>query len=394
MTVFITMGPNVIANEEAAQYPFPERPYFCCDRRLNPANEEEMTALFRIRRALIGEYLAAADGFVLIDSDPGGYIGSNNAEFVALLRRHLALFAETSPQAYLYYWMWFGWETYNRFWEDVLAGKTRFNWSTIGADCEAAVRLLLEHPEERWRLFCCMNDVHKPIISALGVQARTLYNPYGLIELEPSVPLTNYSPEKIAQGLAQYDRALTPLGVFGNAQSHVVQLPNTYIFAHLAQGGSTETLDVPGFAEELLPGMPAHSWRKRGQPWEAWTPRCCARWRCNWITAGPLRRAGASAVCSSATRSNTRAISRCNCASARICSTSRQHMSGKETGARRCARWRQAGVYGRGKPGSAMLISARWPTRCTARCARWTTRPSRRRSSRTMISAPRSTGTT
>ena len=148
-------------------------------------------------------------------------------------------------------------ETYNHFWEDALAGKTRFDWNTIAADCEATVRLLLEHPEERWRLFCCMNDVHKPLVRALGVQSRTLYNPYGLIELEPAVPLANFSPDAISKGLAEYDHALTPLGVFGNAQSHVVQLPNTYIFAHLARGGTAETLNVPGFAEELLPGYGA-----------------------------------------------------------------------------------------------------------------------------------------
>ncbi len=253
MSVFTTMGPNVIGNAEAANYAFEERPYFRCDRRLNPHDPDEMDTLYRIRRAIIGEYLRDADGFVMIDSDPGGYIGSVNQDFVDIMRRHMALFAETSPHAYLYYWMWLGWETYNHFWEDALAGKTRYNWSTIGPDCAATVRLLLEHPEDRWRLFCCMNDVHKPIISKLGVQARTLYNPYGLVEGEPVVPLTNYSPERIRDGLAQYERNLTPLGVFANAQTHVAQLPNTFIFSHYAQGGTEATLDVAGSAKELFP---------------------------------------------------------------------------------------------------------------------------------------------
>ncbi|MHB9134352.1 MAG: hypothetical protein ACYDBB_25045 [Armatimonadota bacterium] len=254
MRVIVTMGPNVIGNEEAANYAFEERPYFRCDRRINPADAEQMEALYGFRRILISEYLYDADGFVMIDSDPGGYIGSTTAEFVDILRRHMAIFAEVNPSAYLYYWMWLGWETYNNFWADALAGKTRFNWTNIGPDCEAAVRLLMEHPEERWRLFCCMNDVHKPIIASLGLQERTVYNPYGLIEGEPTFPLTNYSPESIHEGLAQYNRELTPLGAFANAQNHILQLPNTYIWAHYAHGGTEETLNVAGFAEELFPG--------------------------------------------------------------------------------------------------------------------------------------------
>jgi hypothetical protein len=267
MAVFITMGPNVRGNAEAAQYTFEERPYFRSDQRLDPADAAAMDGLYRFRRGLVRDYFSRADGFVIIDSDPGGWIGSTNAEFVAILRAHLAIFADAAPQAYLYYWMWIGWETYNNFWADALAGKTRYNWGNIEADCEAAVRLLLEHPEERWRLFCCMNDVHKPIIARLGVQDRTLYNPYALIELEPSFPMTNYQPERLRDGLAAYDRTLTPLGVMANAQTHVLQLPNTYLWSHLAQGGTLETADVAGFAEQLVPGqgaLLAEAWAAMG----------------------------------------------------------------------------------------------------------------------------------
>ena len=254
MQVFITMGANVIGNAEAANYTFEERPYFRCDRRLNPADPAAMATLHRLRRQFIGEYLRAADGFVMIDSDPGGYPGSTNREFVEMMRAQLAIINGYNPEAWLYYWMWLGWETYNRFWVDVQAGKTRYNWSTIGPDCTAAVRLLLEYPEERWRLLCCMNDVHKPLVRNLGLQARTAYNPYGLIEGEPTFPMTNWTPDKIFKGLQEYDRELTPLGVFANAQNHVLQLPNTYAFAHFASGGTPATLDLPGFAEKLFPG--------------------------------------------------------------------------------------------------------------------------------------------
>ncbi len=267
MRVFVTMGPNVRGNAEAAHYTFEDRPYFRCDARLNPADAAVMAELLRFRRMLFHDYFCRADGFVMIDSDPGGYIGSTTAEFVDLLRRHLAILADVNPDAYLYYWMWLGWETYNVFWADALAGKTRFTWSNIRRDVEAAVRLLQEHPEERWRLLVGMNDVHKPIIADLGLQARAGYIPYGLIEYEPVVPMTNFSPERLRDGLAEYDRALTPLGVFANAQNHVLQLPNTYLWAHLAQGGTLETADVAGFGEQLIPGhgaLLAEAWAAMG----------------------------------------------------------------------------------------------------------------------------------
>src|SRR5437762_584279 len=69
------------------------------------------------------EPLAAADGIVIIDSDPGGYIGSTNDQFVELLRAKITLFRQLNPKAELVYWMWFGWENYNRFWAEVQSSK-------------------------------------------------------------------------------------------------------------------------------------------------------------------------------------------------------------------------------------------------------------------------------
>ena len=64
-----------------------------------------------------------------------------------------------------------------------------------------------------------------------------------------------------------------------NAQTHCLQLPHTYVFAHLARGGSLDNLDLAGFAEEVLPGA--------GQV-------IARAWAC--LQAGPLEEQEAAAL--------------------------------------------------------------------------------------------------
>jgi hypothetical protein len=49
-----------------------------------------------------------------------------------------------------------------------------------------------------------------------------------------------------------------------NAQTHCLQLPHTYLFAHLARGGTADDADLATFEERLLPGTGesvARAWR-------------------------------------------------------------------------------------------------------------------------------------
>ena len=63
------------------------------------------------------------------------------------------------------------------------------------------------------------------------------------------------APSALAGGLAGHPWGRPYLGCMANAQTHVAQLPNTYLFAHFARGGSPEAVDLQGFAAELVPGM-------------------------------------------------------------------------------------------------------------------------------------------
>jgi hypothetical protein len=264
MAVMITAGPNCTGNEAAAQYTFETRPFFTTERRLNPGDPGELARLIDFRRRLMKDYFGRVDGFVTIDSDPGGYIGSTNAEFVQLLWAHLDMLEDVAPGATLYYWMWHGWERYNRGWrwkqgEDVSGIPEKDDWSEVLAE-------LVKQPDRRWALMSC-NDNHHPCIERFGVGSRTLYNPYSTVEMEPSIPLTNYSPGLVEKALALSARFGMKHGTLANSQTHVAQVPQTYLYSHFACGGTTASLDLRGFADGLLPGhadLLAEAWEAIG----------------------------------------------------------------------------------------------------------------------------------
>jgi hypothetical protein len=41
----------------------------------------------------------------------------------------------------------------------------------------------------------------------------------------------------------------------GNAQTHCLQLPNLYLFAHFGKGGSKQNVELAEFGDNLLPGL-------------------------------------------------------------------------------------------------------------------------------------------
>lgn len=262
MDVIITLGANVIGNEHAREFPFEIRPYFKCDQRLNPGNKHDVDRLIQFRRNLYA-YLAKADGIAIIDSDPGGYIGSTNDEFSNLLWRHIDMVHEYNPSAQLYYWMWMGWEAYNKMWKEVQEGKlARFDITST--DFKSVIRKLMERPNELWRILSCQ-PIHQEIVDEFGIQDRAMFFPYGLVEKEPTFPRTNCDPDDIYKEFAAFDFNGTGLGQMANSQTHAVQQPNTYIFAHFAKGGTRDSVDLPKFADGLIPG----SGKLIAQAWEA-----------------------------------------------------------------------------------------------------------------------------
>ena len=240
MTVYVVLCPNVAPiDDEARKVEFEKRHFFYCDMRVNPGDPDAMDSLMA-RRAKLMPYLAETDGVAIIDSDPGGYPGSTNQEFVDLMVRHRQLFDQFRPGIELIYWMHAGWLGYNRFYQ---TGVLEFSTPEENADC---LRRLADAAPEPWSI---ANGYE--VACSVGLEHKVMSYNYGRIEGEPSYPRTNWTGAYAYEG----GSAPGPLGVMGNAQTHCVQLPNTFAFAQGAKDGPIDDNAFLEFAELLLPGL-------------------------------------------------------------------------------------------------------------------------------------------
>jgi hypothetical protein len=241
MKAFLTLSPNANAkDEEASKYSFEDRPFFYCDKRVDVRDPAALGALLQWREKLL-QPVRNADGVLIIDSDPGGWPGATNIDFVYLLNAHRKMFDRVRPGIALYYWIHAGWESYCKYYE---TGHFEVGGQ---AEIEDAILLLSRENPEPWGLA----SGHGPgVADKLGMNDRVLTFSYGAIEGEPSFPMTNFGGEQAyAAGKNSGAR-----GTMGNSQTHCVQLPNTFAFARGAQNLPCEEADYVTFADDLLPG--------------------------------------------------------------------------------------------------------------------------------------------
>jgi len=253
MRVWIAVCPNVAANDkEAAKYPFAKRHFFYCDRRVDPGDPAAVSRMIKWRGELLRP-LAKLDGIAIIDSDPGGYPGSTNEQFVNLLGEYRGMLNRLRPGIQLYYWMHAGWESYGRFYQ---TGK--FKWGTAEEARDVLTRLKKLDPEPWGITANTVSDVFPPpdrthlaVASKLGLASRAVGFSYGAIEGEPSFPMTNFGGDDAFKA----GGTKAPRGVMGNAQTHCVQLPNTFAFARGATGKPMTDADYVSFADDLIVGQ-------------------------------------------------------------------------------------------------------------------------------------------
>jgi hypothetical protein len=208
-----------------------------------------MTAMVQWREQLLRP-LAEADAVTIIDSDPGGYPGSTNSQFVDLLVEHRKMLDRLRPGIELYYWMHVGWQAYCDYYR---TGK--FRWGTPAESVDIMEKLKKANPAP-WGI--TVHTLHPPpngtdlqLAERFGVASTALTFNYGAIEGEPTLPFTNFG----GSGAFTAGARQAPGGVVGNAQTHCMQLPNTYAFAHGAAGkGQPTERDYVDFANQLIQG--------------------------------------------------------------------------------------------------------------------------------------------
>jgi hypothetical protein len=229
MKAYLVICPNIRAdNAEASKATFEKRHYYYCDTMVNPGDPAALESLVKWREQLLTP-IKNIDGIAIIDSDPGHYIGSTNAEFVGRLR----------PGIELIYWMHAGWRGWSRFYE---TGKLILG--TPEEQLDTLTQLKAVNPEP-WGIANGLQYAEK-----LGIANKVISFNYGFIEAEPSFPMTNFGGRTAYEGA----KAQTARGVMGNAQTHCVQLPNIFAFARGATGQTLTDDDFRQFAEDLIPG--------------------------------------------------------------------------------------------------------------------------------------------
>lgn len=259
----ITVCPNVTGNAHAAQYAYEERPYFVCERKINPQDPAQVAELAAARRWQF-ETLRSADGVVIIDSDPGGYIGSVDTDFVNLVKCQVDIFREYNPSVEFIYWMLIGWENYNRFWAETRQASAEPQLHLDVETFEGVLKGIASEIAEPWWLFSSWPQ-HLEAIHKLGLDSKSLYFPYGVIEGEPTFPFTNWTPREMRSAFERFPAGTFPLGVMANSQTHCLQLPHAYLFSRYALEGPDCSIDLAGFGDGLLPGLGG----KLSAAWEA-----------------------------------------------------------------------------------------------------------------------------
>ena len=245
LKVSIVFCPNVSPKSEIGRkYTFEKRPFFYTDDRVNPSDPVAFGKLMAWRERLF-KSLANADGLFIIDSDPGGYPGSTNLEFAYILTAHRRMLDRLRPGIEIYYWAHFGWESYGKFYAtgNLVHGTA--------AEVQDAMKLIDRQNIGPWGV--ASSGFGTTVGDAIGMGDRVLAFNYGAIEGEPSFPLTSYGGSRAYDG----GKNGAERGAFGNAQSHCLQLPNTFAFARGAQGLPAEKADYVAFADELIKGQGA-----------------------------------------------------------------------------------------------------------------------------------------
>jgi hypothetical protein len=211
---------NTIATS-AHGMPIEKREYFVVEELRNPGNPKQFQEIMA-NRANMYKATPNADGYWIIDADPGKWVGSPPSEFVDLFvgnRKLIENYSKNPDQVKSIYWMWWGWGV------------------EFASRSERSMREAVKGLEQRlkgpfWNTVS--NETHLKIASDFNRIDKSIYFPYGAIEDEPSFPLTKISFEVIKERFRLIANYPQIAGVMGNAQTPLVQLPNIQFFSSMA----------------------------------------------------------------------------------------------------------------------------------------------------------------
>ena len=249
MEVWIMQSANRIATSDCGIRDPRFRTYWVnnCQKDMNPADPAQFEKILKSFDAFYS-LVNNADGFCMIDSDPGGWPQSPLSDQVKIFkaaRKLLDQYSLSGSRTKLVNWMWLGWGRH-KFFTSEDAVVAAYDWTEKNPDeddvafMEKTIRNFKQNLAEPWELISGMPKYLEAAKSET-VLNKTVYLPYGAIESEPAFPLTNLGLEtvsKVFEKAAEYPELR---GVMGNNQLMLLQFPRTYYFYATAWNSAYRT---------------------------------------------------------------------------------------------------------------------------------------------------------
>ncbi len=249
--VWIMHSANRIALTDCGERDPKPRPYWVnkCQKDMNPAVPEQFE---RIEQSFDTFYsiLNNAAGYVMIDSDPGGWPQSPISDQLKIFqaaRNLLDRHHVKGREALLVDWMWVGWGRH-KFSSAEETVVSHYDWTEKNPDASDlafmgdTIRNFEQGLREPWKLLAGFSP-YLETCRKEGVLAKTVFMPYGAIEYEPSFPSTNVSLGPVRGALKVLDDYPEIPGVIGNNQTVFAQLPRTHFLLTGAWDGDVRKLD-------------------------------------------------------------------------------------------------------------------------------------------------------
>lgn len=232
-----------------------------CQQDMDPADPEQFERIQQSFEALY-KNVNNADGFCMIDSDPGGWPQSPLSEQTKIFRTAREMLDRHNvhgKKAVLVDWMWVGWGRH-------FLGPTEefpagYQWTTKDpteqdvAFMVKTIRKFKQDVPEPWELVDGMAPYLKAV-EAQSVQGKTTYHPFGVLGND-IFPVTNLEFASIRKVLNEAFRVTGLKGLMGYNPVTLLEFPSTnYFFENLwdpEYGNRTQEQFLLDVSELLYP---------------------------------------------------------------------------------------------------------------------------------------------
>ena len=223
LDVWVMQSANRVARNDCGIRDPRQRPYWMMNATgqmdLDPADPKQFQRIMKSREALY-RIVNNADGYVTIDSDPGGWPQSPLGNYLKIFQASRQILDRTNVHgrgAKLVNWLWSGW------------GRGYSADQRPTDIIHATIRAMKQELPEPWGLIAGKRE-YLPVCQAEGVLPQTVYLPYNVIEGEPSRPRTQHEFPLLREHLEEVDRYPGLAGLMGNVQTPLLQFPHVAQF--------------------------------------------------------------------------------------------------------------------------------------------------------------------